>query len=546
MRYSYFLSLLITFFCFSLNAQLNVELKSQLDVLLEAYPREVLVGKDNIEQEITYNEATPYRIIISQTEEGDETITMEVNLGLITKVRDYSHKRDGISVILSSGTTATIKAYEGEEVDGYLKETSILAEDINNGREMEEVLKKILPLAETAWETATALPTGAIELQQFMGDRVVNHSFGDEEYTQSMEFMPGVGSAKITIGGSANKEEETTYLLNLADLDPKQIDIAAKGSEINVSLETKSKRKYIEVVKEEDKRFESSFDIIFGSFDEAQVFTYSLKALIKETESAAKAEIPAYSSTDEAAKALSKLLSQADITNVEQKIETNCRTTYDIRDGEDEFSFQFDFADFEVKDLSLNPKGAVVFLPLETKSNQKFIGVREGGEIDNYENEFELQFNAIAPAKTATYAIEYLVKNCPTEISTPSMDMILLLLNGAERKNGEITQAAEVSGNKACSMVLTQTENGKKTDEAIYEFNLYDLDHKSGKIEVKGTEVNVSFMTNGKENIIQLLENNEEQTYTNTILFFTTDLASAKTLLTGISAAATGCAEDKR
>lgn len=543
MKNSTFLFIAFLLCIIRLDAQSGTTLPEQLDALLAIYPSEVLVGKDNLQQEITYEKASPYRISISQTEEGEETAMVEVNLGLITKVRDYSHKKNGITVILSSGTTATIKAFENDEVDGYLKETSILAEDVNNGREMEELLKQILPLAKEAWENATALPDGPAALQQFTSERVVNSTFGDEEYVQSLEFLSGVGNAQIITAGSANKDEETTYILSLADLDPKKIDISAKGNEIEVSLSTKKRSKYIEVQEEEDKSFDSSMELIFDGFDDAQVFAYALKSLIEEAEKAEKAAIPSYTDTDAALKQLSSLLEAAQIDNIDQVLAPQCRTTHEVQDGEDEFSYQFDFADLDVKDLSLAPKGDIVFLPLSTKSNEKFIGVKEGDEVKNYDNEVEFQFNSIAQAKMATYAVEHLIKNCPTEIATPSVEMVMLLLKAAEREDGEVTQEGSVGGENDCTMELNQTENGKNTEEVIYEFNLYDLDPKSGKVIVKGTEVNVTFTTKGKEDIIQVLENNEEQTYTNTIVFFANDLASAKTILKGIQEAIAACTE---
>lgn len=123
------------------------------------------------------------------------------------------------------------------------------------------------------------------------------------------------------------------------------------------------------------------------------------------------------------------------------------------------------------------------------------------------------------------------------------MDLVVELINDAERKDGEVTQIGAIDGEENCSMSLTQTESGKKTTESIYEFNLYDLDLKSGKIVIKGTEVNVTFSTDGKEDIIQLVKNNEEQTYTSLITFYTADLTAAKSLLAGMQSAIESCAQ---
>lgn len=530
----------------SLQTQSLPDLLTQLE---NSLAEEVLVGKTTTQQSIGFTTDAPFRLKITKTEENTRGKTQsesaEVNLGIIKRVRVSSDRRKGINLILSSGNIPCVKVYQDGEVDSYEKEYAIQCQDIDNARALEEILEQALPLAQSAWETATQVPATLSELQSFIAERVENVAYGEDTYEQSLEFKDAFGTVDFFLGGSMNKDKQEQFHLLMGDLNTRETSIETRGQQVMVRMTVKKKQKFIART-EEKTSFVNSFDIFFTSFDDAQIANYAIQALIPLSEQAYTAQLPVFSAITPALSDLRTIVRDTDLEEASQSLTTDCLTAYSFRDEDGQTTkYTFDFADIDKKLVEIAPKGNLVLLELKTENRNKYIRVDEDEEQKNYTASLALSFTGVDAAKKAQTMVSYLAAGCPEEVEAPGTAILLTLLTNAELEGGDLEQSVNLIGDQDCKMELTLLENSNKPKEIIREFNIFDLDADSEKIIIKGTEVSLTYYTNGKEEIIQELINEEEQTYTNQVFFHAPDLQTAKTLNAGINALIAGCSEEK-
>ncbi|MEL6141637.1 MAG: hypothetical protein AAFU67_08460, partial [Bacteroidota bacterium] len=360
-------------------------------------------------------------------------------------------------------------------------------------------------------------------------------------------FPDEIGNTTFSLAGTANNDKEEEYTFNLADLYAQGIKLVVKSQRVQLEMGTRKQRKFIEQKEEGDLRFINEVTFYFEDVEDAQVVQYAIKTLIPLAEKAYEASLPQYTSTVQAASSLAETLGRAKLSDIEQSLEGGCQVKLnreEVGRSTKIKDYSFDFADLNGKEIKITTSGEKVNVSAFTKEKQRFVYFEEEGETKPYVNEVEFFFPSIAEAKLTEYTLGYLTENCPNEVGIPSKEALLSLLNNDNLEEGNLSQAAELLAGSPCKMQLTQIEStAKKSKDLVYEFNVYDLNPASAKVEVKGTQVTVAFYTNKKEDIVQELENDEKQTYTDGVSFHVADVPTGKQVAAGIAEMAKTCGE---
>lgn len=541
-----FLTTCLLFLMFSLNAQDDFEPATTIpelqQQLLSMVPDEILVGRNTIEQSVEFGDQ-PYDLVLTQIEQGRKTkeSRFEINLAFVNRVFSAEEERDGIRVKMSSGNMASFKLEEDGDLKGYKKDCAVIASDIENGRAIYKILDALQPLAEAAWEAQINIPEDVSGLQDFLKNQVTSFSSGDDGYEQTLDFDGSdSGLANFAITEEGGRNGEVLYRFYFAHLNPSEVEVEVRGTDVELNLSTYSRNKYIEEVEEEDKSFINKMTIYFPSVEDGQTAAYAVRALIPVAKETYESQMPSFSATSAALEELNQLFSATDLTKYDQSIEPACLTTINEMDNSrsesEENRYTFDFSDLDSRKVELEPKGDAMAVSVETRNNRKYIGLISDGEQGNYDNDLLFYFESVLQAQRAQVAIEYLAKECPDETPAPDNSTMLGLLSV---DNEDLEQ--EVNFSDECLCTVRQRAKSGREKEIIYEFNLFDLSAGSAEIDISGKKVEVVFETNRKEEIIQVREDAEEQTYTDEISLALPDLQSAKQIRSGFKQLIEAC-----
>lgn len=533
----------------------QADLAAQLDRLAELAPAEVLVGKDTYSQSVGYDPAAPYRLTVTQTEEDDrrgDEVTAVVNLGLVRRARTGTSRGDRLAVELLSPNVPSVRLTENGEPDGYDESFGILAADVDNARAMEALLAEVLPLAAEAYAAATAIPADLPGLQAYLAGAVGEAVDGDEVYEQALAFGDAPGAATLTVGGSANRDETDVYELRLGDLEPRQIEVDERGDVIEVTAATRRGAELIAHTEEDGEReFVDEVALYVEDYETGLAVAEALRQAAPLARAADEAGLVSYGSTAEAVADLAELLAAANSLSgartdeIAQELTGGCDAVLAVDEAgrtSERRAYAFTFADLDLRAAEADADDGLIAFEVETAGGADLVAVTEDGELDGYDDGVAFRFAGPRDLDQGERAVEYLAEACAAEVPTPSpAETAALLTNDRIGADGEIEQAAALADD-GCGVELTAIESGRgDADETVSSFNLRDLDTRSGELEVRGTTIRVVFRADRGDDLIQVLENGEDQSYEDEVTFYAPDIATAKRILQGVTAAAQGC-----
>lgn len=545
------LSLLLLFALASSDLLAQGALRGQVEALADLLGK-VQVRKDQYDQMLLYQPDAPYRITLQVTEidnRGRETrMKYRVNLGLLSVGEiDLDEGRDRLEITIGGGREPMVQMLEEEELAGYEKELVFLATDIDNARAIRDLLREIVPLARERWETDAALPTTYEDLLHWVSERVVDVEFEDERYGQTWTQLDH--PSRIQFAQEADGDRYL-YVFNLADLSPSDIEMDVRRTEATVELRTNDRRNYIQVTENGERdNFDDDFDIQCPNAEAAQVLAYGLRKLPGLARELPANQAKKYSTQAQALRAL-----QAAITDfnhggyyVRQSLTGGCQAVYQRNiddDGDAEAAeFQVDFADFDPGDVEIEVARAQVAIQVKTRDGRDFIYVQEDGEQQNYEDDLSFPVADIPAAKQALQALQAVIRLCPRDVEGLNWTEVQARIASASTQLDDITQQVELMAGDRCKWAATILEEGRRSEETRYEFNLYDLDPSRVEIDVKGTQIWLELATTGGDDIIKTITDGEEAGFTDDLALGASSIPEAKALQATLQAMIRGCKE---
>ncbi|HKK77524.1 MAG TPA: hypothetical protein VJ953_20760 [Saprospiraceae bacterium] len=546
--------LFLSLFCFSFSLKgQKDELREKVEAL-QSIIQDVDTGKETYEQNLSFDEDRPYLVTFSVKEIDSkgrtESHEYTFNLAFLEErlIRRVS-SRSEMSVELKTGREDLIFETEDGEPEGYTDEFAIRNQGVDNAREIEPLVKEIIPLAAKVWKADNQLQNNFGVILEWLATNINTVEMGDTRVSQTLEQSAEIADRFFFYYESmedGEQEETGKYNLSLGDLDEKNIDFDIKGTEVYLSIPTDGKRDFIEYTEgEEETEYVSSIDFFFSTPGAAKLAQEALEMFIPLCREKIQQRMP--DTGDQAPQLLAQAISDFNKGEVEvnQSLVGNCQVVYQrqLAEGgsEENTLFTFHLEDLATEEIEIDVEDYWVGLELETRDSKDYIQIQEDGELQNYEDKLTFFADGVENARLIMYLLPAAVEQCQRTVQGRDLAWLSEQLAQIEQQTEEYGQQLETAEGDSCKAIFTLTEFGRNTSNSVYEFNWADLSVKRMEMDIRGTEIQLDLKTNNNDKIINLYEDDEELEYTDELTFLLPNVEAAKVSMATIQAQIKTC-----
>ena len=187
----------------------------------------------------------------------------------------------------SIGKENLVQGYESGELKNYTRSVTLMATDIENGRDLIHLLEQVIPNCREA-RTYRIPESGAVEdLLTWIVKNTGTINAGNKSYEQVLKMMDqNPCTLDFTQTESTDKKNTTEiFQFNLSDISTREIDYAIKGKELAISLEATGNKKYIKHYKDDKvDDYVNIFKIYLDDLDTARNMLKAWELLAEECE----------------------------------------------------------------------------------------------------------------------------------------------------------------------------------------------------------------------------------------------------------------------
>ena len=529
----------LIFLPFLTQAQSN--LKASLDKV-KSYVKEIKLEKSTVNQQFSYESATPFdvKIAITTTDsKGKSTEELyEFNLGLMGDIKRSASTKEMKVELASQKNLKVIRYTKGGEMQNYENKVELLSENIDDARELEKNLKDAITAAKTAWEASIKLPKEELgALQTWLEQNIKEATAEKQTFKQSLKKSSTYKDrASLTLEeNDGKKTTETSADFSWADLNEGSAELKISGKEIYVVA--KSKNDYIKTT----KGYNDEIKIYAQTPSDGSILQMTIQKIIPLAKKELQTRLPKLATKEDGFKVLKDRTKDFKVNEsaYTQKIATTCLTTYDLKSDTkgktvDE-SFKFNFGD--LSDYKLSVSKEIIKITAKVADNKKYIQYTKDGALQNYDNSVDFVVGDLEDARYLAEALPAISKGCKTTITAGDFNSLVAKLKLTENPKQDLTLQ---DGDK-CKWKLTSTlAESKKSVESVSEWNLYDIDPKKIDIDVSGKTVGITAYTLNKEKFIKLTKDSKPG-FSSEINFVVKDIEDAQKSLATIKALVDGC-----
>jgi hypothetical protein len=334
---------------------------------------------------------------------------------------------DDTSVILkleTNGRDDLIKVVENGQVDEYTNEIEILMQNLEQARDMVYLWQEYIQRFEN--ETVAFIDgTKDASLEQTLtfipeniGEVAVNDDIFQQELSIQENESSGFGFILNYEVEEVSEKEINTYRWNMADVNPNEIRFDIDKTLVQVVLPIDDGRNLIQRWENgEMEGFEDEVSIYVNTLEDAKrmvnAFRHFAGIIIQGETTFTLPE-----SAEGLATYLQEIVQEVvvDDDRYQQSFESRegnpCLGLFELTDDDDEMVYEWNFADLDLGDIDFDTKGDDILIKVETSGGRDLIEVRENGEVDDFENEFEIRASSIEEARAIVEAIKQLTKSC--------------------------------------------------------------------------------------------------------------------------------------
>ncbi|MFC0604303.1 hypothetical protein [Winogradskyella pulchriflava] len=458
-------------------------------------------------------------------------------------------KKDVILVqLLINGKQKLIKKSEdGGDKVSYIDELYLYAKDIDNGRNIADAIKDIIPLNETIEKNKLSLTSYSDHLQWLM-DNVVEVDYSKKQYVQKITNDSKLnGYAKLeTIINEKSKSSNEDFEFNFAVLNPNSIDFKIRNDEFYIEVATRRNIKNIKTYENDvQNNFVNKIEFYANSIENGKDIYKVLKAIIPLAEEAFSNSKPNIGTKSQAISYLNGIMGQ--VTSEEkaftQSVKDDCVTDVEVNivtsKGNEDNTYTFNFIDINSDNIDYDSQKDILYVELHTNQKSKFIKHVENGELQNYDDEFKIYVNSIEEAMIAKEAFQNIIKECLDSVKTveglsetQGLQKLSEIVGIVKINEDTYEQTIELIDEEAKTIRLTQIfSNDKKSEEVIYEFGLKDINSKSVVMTTSGKNVLVEMSTKYFEKIIKTYKDGEIKSYGNKIVIEASSIENAREIV---------------
>lgn len=398
---------------FNLNSyeeQLNWLTENVGDVSINDVTFQQVLSKDDLKIAKLYLETT------TTTEKSTKTNTYEFNLADINvNSVNFEIKGAVFSVVFEiKGKQKFIKCKEENTQANYTYEVSIVANSIENARDLRYVLSLIIPEAEKNLKNSLPDITSLNQATELLSKNVINTVIETSTINQSIE------NACITslsvLEDDMKKRLDTKYIFNLSDFNHNTLNYKISGKRMYINMQTKGANKLIKVIENDvQKNYTDKLEILCDDYENARLLMHLLRKAIPLCEENIARLVPENGLNSKvnwlientveipfAGKTYNQVLVR--VAEDDNKLRL---TLMEITDKKSvEYIYEFNLSDINPNSVKYDISGIELSINLITNFNSKVIKVYKDGETQSYSNSLNIYVPDIETARNFILAIE--------------------------------------------------------------------------------------------------------------------------------------------
>ena len=520
--------------------------------------QEVSTKKYTYEQEIKIKEPGVLSLIIGQVDtKGSRTeFIYEFNLSDMDPimVREVTEREMMFVQLIVDNNQRLVTVLKNGELDSYDKIVKIYAKDIDNARNIKELIKKAIPVAKDITDNKFQLNTYDEKIAWII-ENVKDVSINDVSYQQVLTKNESiVGNVTLEIIKTTSKSSNTErFEFNIADINNNSINFKITGTTFSVIFETKGRRKLIKSFKDGQlSNYTYKADIIAFNIENARWLRYILNQAIPLAEDNVKNALPAIEDMSTATSLLSQNVKEViiDDKTYSQTINSNCISSYNIVTDDtkkriDE-RFEFNLSDINLNTIDYKIIGKKFDIVFKIKGGDKLIKVYKDDLQQNYSDDLMIMCEDAENARLLEHIRKKAIPICEENIArlVPE-DNLDNKINWLIENVGEVTiddatytqslEEIEADNNKL-RLTIKEVKNDKIT-EYIYEFNLSDINPNKVNYYILGKKLSVHLETNYNSKIIKVYKDGETQNFESDFNIYVNDIETARNIIIAIQEA---------
>ena len=422
------------------------------------------------------------------------------------------------------------------------QEIKIFAKDIDNGRNLVQLFKSLMPLSNEIIDKRLPLKTYDEHLnwlEKNVSDVNSNQIQRSQKIKSNSKYP---GKLDFSIDEIVNqKTSSDIYSFNLANINPNSIISEIKNDVIVVNIETSRKLKFIKTFSSNvQKDYVSNFSIFCENVEKSRDLQKVLKGIIALSENKIKNSIPKISSVKEGLALINANIKNINSNTVvyDQSFSENCISKFTSKAATPtkivEDLYEFNFKDLGKNLVEFSTKGKNVIVKVKTSAGNDYIKHSVDSQTKNYTDAFELQFAEIEDgliAQELFHKIIELCQNNENKWSGTKNDWLQQLKGFIKKVEVNKIATEQILESKDGIIQFKTTEiNEKSSKSKLYEFNLKDINPLTITFKTSGTNVFVVVNTNFMEKIIKYYEDGAIKNYQNTFNIAASNIEESRSI----------------
>jgi hypothetical protein len=504
---------------------------NELNEMLEEFDN----GDEMISQVFTADDENPYEVTMTRKiknhKKGKEKVEVfSFNIALINpKKIERKSKKDEMSITFKTSKGKFIKLSEDDN-SKFGNKMKVIAQDIDIARDIEVYFKELIEIGNELWESAIQVPESIEEINGLIS------SFGSEMINEKLSINQEVRKedndkngmmllARETTKKGKSKDEKIQFYWG--DLEPNSVSTKNDGAFQVLTIKTKNKKKLIANISDDKIKYSSDMKLYFSSPSDAIYTSEMIEDATNLGEQTSERALSQFKDCGgNCLPMLKEIVASAteDITNT--TITDDCQAKVVIS-GKKSKEIEWHWSDIDPGSIDVDYNSSAQTISFKTQNKQKFITYNdEDGKLNKYDKSTKFDIADVLSAKSLEIIIPQIIKECNRNLDVKDMEWMSSYVSSVTVEDGKYKQSIDKTDDD-CSYMY-KLENQEKGEEETYEFNLYDLNPKSIKLDISKNKINLNVVTKGKEKLITKYEEGGDLKYTKEIDLKFDDLLSAR------------------
>lgn len=311
-----------------------------------------------------------------------------------------------------------IRVIKNGAPDGFANKIEFFTNNVEEARDLKSILTKVVPLAEDKVKASIRQFESAKAALDYLAQYIKNIDYGDESIEQSIN-----GNCIMTLSQTESDDKSSSKLVsefNLMDINRNLIDYAITSDKMYVEFATKES---VDLIKQYENDafdgYEDGIKIYAENVEIARRIKSALEDLIRICD---RDYVDPFKDMTVAQKitwltgnmgevrvgdnTITQTFERIDASDL-QKIKLT-KLEVDSKGSKEEI-FEFNFTDLNPKSIQYKIGSKTLAVTFETKFKEDIIKYYKDGEIENYQDGFELNFEGIEDARNVILVFNQII-----------------------------------------------------------------------------------------------------------------------------------------